>query len=162
MITNEKKEKLRKLLLAISSDEEKERLAQEDKLSELAKATGELDQKVGSRIESLANSLVKLLEKNSKLSVRHSGLILESLVEFSDVLSKKIDDIKEITKERVMGPPTAQKDNVAVFSNDSGKAIKDSGRKVSELVEGEGVSKITVSKKSPDSPKTGDLWVKIR
>jgi hypothetical protein len=161
-LTDEKKAKLKKVLLAISSDEEKDKLTQTELLANLVNVIESMDKKteeklglVESNLETKYGELRELIDKSKTISVRHNSILLQSVTDFSENLNKKLEEIKELSKVvkgDVFGPEKAKDSNFAAFDN-SGKKIKDSEFTV------EGTHKITVSDSQPNDPVAGDIWI---
>ena len=190
MLTKEKKEKLKRLLVALSSEDEKDKLGQREMLVGLANSIDEITNKTEVKLDTIEqryDELVNVLERNKNTTTKHNGLILQSVNDFSEALNKKLDEIKEIQKipkGDVFGPNKAEDSNLVAFDG-SGKKIKDSGLATSKIktaiekigklekssgrkfslygggIVGVGVNKITVSDTAPSNPSINDLWVDI-
>jgi uncharacterized protein YfkK (UPF0435 family) len=157
MLTKEKKEKLKRLLVALSSEDERDKLGQRETLASLAVAIESSDEKTEQKLDTIEqkyNELVNVLERNKNTSNKHNSLLLQSVSDFSETLNKKLEEIKElgkIPKGDVFGPDKVKDSNFAAFDK-SGKILKDSGFVV------DGTHKLTVGSQ-PINPKEGDIWI---
>lgn len=135
-----KKAKLKKVLLALSSEEERDRLLQKELLNDLVGTVEKMDKKTEEKLDGVKQSfgqrydkLFALLEESRHKATKHSSMLLQSIIDLSDALNKRLGDMQESNKtltktvaDKVSGPTKAEDSNLAIFDGGSGKKIKDS------------------------------------